>query len=273
MKVVLSIAGSDCSGGAGMQADLKTMCAHRVYGMTAITALTVQNTLGVRSVSPVTPSFLEEQLDACLSDIGADAIKIGMIPKEALLLSVIRKLKEYNCKNIVLDPVMISTSGKRLMDAETVKKMEKELFPLCRLITPNLPEVEYLSGEKAKDYCDMEMMAEKLGKKYGCAILIKGGHFKENGKNGADSGMDEIGENSVTDVLFEKGHIYEFSEKRIENPNTHGTGCTLSSAIASNLALGYSLEEAVMRGKQYVTKVIEQGLELGHGVGPMNHMI
>ena len=285
LKVVLSIAGSDCSGGAGIQADVKTMCAHGVYGMTAITALTAQNTLGVSDVYPVTAEQLEKQLDSCLSDIPADAIKIGMLPNKELLATVIQKLQEYKVKNIVLDPVMVSTSGKALMDTGMVKQMEKELFPMCTLITPNIPEAEVLSGEKVKRESDMERIAKKLGETYGCAVLVKGGHFREGEKSKEfemktpkDLRLDSKDLNHqsirrVTDVLYYRGEIHRYEDRKVENPNTHGTGCTLSSAIASNLALDYPLEEAVKRGKSYVAKVIAQGLDLGHGIGPMNHMV
>ncbi|MCR4673387.1 MAG: bifunctional hydroxymethylpyrimidine kinase/phosphomethylpyrimidine kinase [Lachnospiraceae bacterium] len=279
LKVVLSIAGSDWSGGAGIQADLKTMCAHKVYGMTAITAMTAQNTLGVTSIQPSTPEFLEDQIEACLCDIGCDAIKIGMLPNENLLFVIIKKLKEYDIKNVVLDPVMVSSSGRRLMEEDMVEIMAKELFPLCGVITPNIPETEVLWKKKITSEKEMEEAAKYLGETYGCGVLIKGGHFLNWREKKSDvtgekpSDVNNATSSEVKDVLYEDGNIFWFSERRHANPNTHGTGCTLSSAIASNLALGYELPEAIQRAKSYLTRVIEENLDLGHGAGPMNHMI
>lgn len=257
MKVVLSIAGSDSSGGAGIQADLKTMTAHGVYGMTAITALTAQNTTGVTDIVESTTRFLGEQIDACLSDIPADAVKIGMLPSAEQVRVVAMKLREYRVDNIVVDPVMVATSGSKLMRNSTSHVMAHLLFPMARVITPNIPEAEILLGEKISDRKKMEKAAKELGVEYGCGVLIKGGHNVED----------------ACDVLFENGAITWFEHEKIDNPNTHGTGCTLSSAIASNLALGYSLKESVARAKEYISAAISADLNLGKGSGPLNHMV
>ncbi|SEK79102.1 hydroxymethylpyrimidine/phosphomethylpyrimidine kinase [Pseudobutyrivibrio ruminis] len=257
MKVVLSIAGSDSSGGAGIQADLKTMTAHKVYGMTAITALTAQNTTGVTEIVESSPHFLEEQIDACLTDIPADAVKIGMLPSVEQVRVVARKLKEYEVKNIVVDPVMVATSGSRLMENSTPDVMAKMLFPLARVITPNIPETEILTGMQIEDKIDMEQAAKKLGEQYGCGVLVKGGHCVED----------------ASDVLFDNGCVTWFEGERIHSTNTHGTGCTLSSAIASNLALGFDLKEAIRNSKGYISKAIAADPNLGKGSGPLNHMV
>ena len=257
MKVVLSIAGSDSSGGAGIQADLKTMTAHGVYGMTAITALTAQNTTGVTSIMESTPEFLGEQIEVCLSDIPADAVKIGMLPNAEQVKVVAEKIRKYDIKNLVLDPVMVATSGASLSKNETVELMTKLLFPMARVITPNIPETEKLTGNVIKDKSDMEKSARVLGEKYGCSVLVKGGHSIED----------------ACDVLWQDGEIIWFETSRIDNDNTHGTGCTLSSAIASNLALNFTLEEAIRRAKDFISACIGDGLNLGKGSGPLNHMV
>ena len=257
MKTVLSIAGSDSSGGAGIQADLKTMTALGVYGMTAITALTAQNTTGVFEIIESTPEFLDRQIDVCLSDISADAIKIGMLPLAGQVEVVAKNIRKYDIKNVVLDPVMVATSGSALSKNETVEKMTEVLFPLARVITPNIPEAEKLSGGEILNKADMEQAAKELGDKYDCAVLIKGGHAVED----------------ASDVLYDQGKITWFEGSKIDNPNTHGTGCTLSSAIASHLALGYELTEAITKSKYYLTKAIGAGLDLGEGHGPLNHMV
>ena len=256
MKVVLSIAGSDSSGGAGIQADLKTMTSLGVYGMTAITALTAQNTMGVDAVVETSLDMLEAQIDSCLSDIKADGIKIGMLPSAEQVLVVARKLKEYDAKNVVVDPVMVATSGSVLMKDETHEIMAKYLFPLARVITPNIPEAEALSGRTIRTKDDMECAAIDIGTAYRCAVLVKGGHSIYD----------------ASDVLFDDGLITWFNGKRIDNPNTHGTGCTLSSAIASHLALGYNLKDSISRSKHYIETSIGAGLDLGQGSGPLNHM-
>ena len=257
MKAVLSIAGSDSSGGAGIQADLKTMTVHGVFGMTAITALTAQNTTGVTAIQESTPEFLEQQIDACLSDIPADAVKIGMLPSSAQVEVVAKKLREYKVKNLVVDPVMVATSGSKLMKDSTASVMANLLFPISTVITPNIPEAEALLGKTIANKKQMEEAAKALSKEYGCSVLIKGGHSIED----------------ACDVLFDKGQVSWYETTKIDNPNTHGTGCTLSSAIASNLALGFDLKESVKNAKEYITSTISDGLDLGKGSGPLNHMV
>lgn len=257
MKVVLSIAGSDSSGGAGIQADLKTMTAHKVYGMTAITALTAQNTTGVTDIMESSPEFLGKQIEACLSDIPCDAAKIGMLPSAEQVKVVHEKLTKYKVKNLVVDPVMVATSGSSLMKDSTAEVMARLLFPISRVITPNIPEAQALTGLKITSRKDMEKAAEELGNESGCAVLLKGGHSIED----------------ASDVLYENGKITWFEGKRIESSNTHGTGCTLSSAIASNLALGESLEDAIRNAKAYISDAIASGLNLGKGSGPLDHMV
>ncbi len=257
MKVVLSIAGSDSSGGAGIQADLKTMTAHKVYGMTAITALTAQNTTGVTDIMESSPDFLGEQIEACLSDIPCDAAKIGMLPSAEQVKVVHEKLTKYKVKNLVVDPVMVATSGSSLMKDSTAEVMARLLFPISRVITPNIPEAQALTGLKITSRKDMEKAAEELGNESGCAVLLKGGHSIED----------------ASDVLYENGKLTWFEGKRIESSNTHGTGCTLSSAIASNLALGLNLEDAIRNAKAYISDAIASGLNLGKGSGPLDHMV
>ena len=251
----LSIAGSDSSGGAGIQADIKTMISNGVYSMTAITALTAQNTMGVTGIFETTPEFLESQLDAVFGDITPDAVKIGMVSSVELVKVISRKLKEYKAKNIVVDPVMVATSGSRLIETEAIKTLTDELFPVAALITPNIPEAEVLSGIKISDSTDMEKAALKLNKKFGCNVLLKGGHSV----------------NDANDLLCCNGEIQWICGKRINSKNTHGTGCTLSSAIASNLAKGYDVCDSVKRAKQYIEKALEYGLNLGYGSGPLMH--
>ena len=235
MKTALSIAGSDSCGGAGIQADIKTMTMNGVYAMTAITALTAQNTTGVRAIQEATPAFLKEQLDAVFEDIFPDAVKIGMVSSSDLIRVIAERLRHYGAKNIVVDPVMVATSGSSL--------------------TPNIPEGEILSGEKIESKDDMERAAKRIGDTYGCAVLLKGGHRV----------------NDANDLLYAGGEMQWFEGKRIDNPNTHGTGCTLSSAIASNLAKGYSLSESVARAKEYISGALSAMLDLGKGAGPMQH--
>lgn len=254
-KTALTIAGSDCSGGAGIQADMKTMQANGVYAMSAITALTAQNTLGVTGIFEVTPEFLGQQLDAVFTDIYPDAVKIGMVASGDLVKMIAGKLREYKAENIVVDPVMVSTSGSSLISEEAKEVWKKELFPLATVITPNIPEAEVLSGRKITSADDMEEAAKMLCETYHCAVLLKGGH--------------QI--NDANDLLYADGKSRWFYGKRIDNPNTHGTGCTLSSAIASNLAKGYRLEEAVERAKTYISGALSAMLDLGAGSGPMDH--
>ena len=256
MRTALTIAGSDSSGGAGIQADIKTMISNGVYAMSAITALTAQNTTGVVDIMEATPQFLEEELDCIFTDIYPDAVKTGMVSSSQLIHVIAQKLSFYHAKNIVVDPVMVATSGARLIDEDAVSTLKSELLPLATLITPNIPEAEVLFGREIKTAEDMEKAAEAICKEYGCSVLLKGGH--------------QI--NDANDLLYskEKGHTW-FNGKRIDNPNTHGTGCTLSSAIASNLAKGYDLETSVERAKKYISGALAAMLDLGKGSGPMNH--
>ena len=233
MRTALTIAGSDSSGGAGIQADLKTMIANNVYGMSAITALTAQNTTGVSAVMEVTPDFLEQEIDMVFTDIFPDSVKIGMVSASSLIKVIAAKLVQYNAKNIVVDTVMVATSGAKLISDDAIETLKEELIPLATVITPNIPEAEVLSGMKINTEDDMMKAAELIGKSFRVAVLLKGGHNV----------------NDATDILFEDGEFTFFRGRRINNPNTHGTGCTLSSAIASNLAKGYDLKEAVKRAK------------------------
>lgn len=255
MKTVLTIAGSDSCGGAGIQADIKTMTAHGVYAMSAITALTAQNTMGVQGIMEVTPDFLAMQLDSVFTDITPDSAKIGMVPSACLMEVIAEKLIFYKAKNIVVDPVMISTSGSRLMKSDSLDILTKKLLPIATVITPNIPETEVLTGQKIVSTEDMIKAAEILSKSFSTAVLIKGGH----------------GLNDANDLLYHNGTYKWFRGERINNPNTHGTGCTLSSAIASNLAKGYSLEESVEAAKDYISGALAARLDLGKGNGPLNH--
>ncbi len=255
MKTALSIAGSDCSGGAGIQADLKTMTMNGVYAMSAITALTAQNTTGVTGILEVTPEFLQQQIDAIFTDIRPDAVKIGMVSSVKLIETIAERLRFYKAENIVVDPVMVATSGSRLIEADAVATLKKELLPMAAVVTPNIPEAEILSGISIHGEEDMTAAAEIISKTYGCAVLCKGGHSI----------------NDANDLLYADGHARWFMGKRIQNPNTHGTGCTLSSAIASNLAKGYDLETSVQRAKAYISGALSAMLDLGRGSGPMNH--
>ena len=255
MKTALTIAGSDSSGGAGIQADLKTMITNGVYAMSAITALTAQNTTGVRAISEVEPIFLQQQIEAVFEDIYPDAVKIGMVSSGELIKIMASELQKYKAKNVVLDPVMVATSGARLIEEEAIHVLTEKLLPLATLVTPNIPEAEILSGRTIKSKEDMIDASKKISERYQCAVLCKGGHAI----------------NDANDLLYTKGQIKWFYGKRIQNPNTHGTGCTLSSAIAANLAKGYDLETSVLRAKSYLSNALEAMLDLGKGSGPMNH--
>lgn len=255
MKTVLTIAGSDCSGGAGIQADLKTIAAHGLYGMSVITALTAQNTLGVFDVMAVPDEFFKEQLECVFSDIRPDAVKIGMIPNKELLEITAEFLEQQNVTQVVVDPVMAATSGKQLSGEES-GGFFRELFLQASLITPNIPEAERLIGAQIRSRKEMEQAAEALSEKYHTAVLIKGGH--------SNSGAD--------DYLAVGKEGFWFLNDRLKNSNTHGTGCTLSSAIACGLAEGCPVEEAVRHGKAYLTGAIAAGLDLGKGNGPLDHM-
>lgn len=258
-KTVLTIAGSDCSGGAGIQADIKTIEANGVYAMSAITAVTAQNTLGVQAVYEVAPECLKEQIESVCSDIFPDAVKIGMLAKKNLIETTAEQLKKYEAKHIVIDPVMISSSGTPLLEKDAVISLTEILFPIAEVITPNLPEAEALSGIPVVGMgrSGMEKAAEKLSEKYHSAIVLKGGHA--------------VGE--ADDLLYLDGRCIWIEGKRIENANTHGTGCTFSSAVASGLARGMSVEQSVRLAKEYMQKAIGAGLNLGKGCGPLEHSV
>ena len=255
VKTALTIAGSDCSGGAGIQADLKTMTMNGVYAMSAITALTAQNTTGVSAIQESTPEFLKQQIDAIFEDIRPDAVKIGMVASSELIRVIADRLRFYRAENVVVDPVMVATSGSSLMKTDAVQTLTKELLPLAALVTPNIPEAQVLSGMEILSVQDMEAAAKKIGDTYRCSVLLKGGHCV----------------NDANDLLYAKGETTWFNGKRIDNPNTHGTGCTLSSAIAANLAKGFSLHDSVRRAKDYISGALAAMLDLGKGSGPMNH--
>ena len=256
MRTALTIAGSDSSGGAGIQADIKTMTANGVFATCAVTALTAQNTTGVTDILESTPHFLEEQLDAVFTDIFPDAVKIGMVSSAALIAVIADKLRRYGAKHIVVDPVMVATSGAKLLQDDAVSALTEKLLPLAEVLTPNIPEAEILSGMTITDAAGMESAARIIHDKYGCAVLCKGGH--------------QI--NDADDLLWRDGSGKWFRGKRIDNPNTHGTGCTLSSAIAANLAKGCDLDTAVERAKAYISGALAAMLNLGKGSGPMDHM-
>ena len=255
MKTALTIAGSDSSGGAGIQADIKTMTANGVYAMSAITALTAQNTTGVQGIFEVSPDFLAQQLDSIFTDIRPDAVKIGMVSSTGLIEVIARKLREYRAENIVVDPVMVATSGAKLISDDAIAALKEHLLPLATVLTPNIPETEVLSGMAVRTPDDMVAAAKAISEQYRCAVLCKGGHQL----------------NDANDLLWRDGTSKWFNGKRIDNPNTHGTGCTLSSAIASNLAKGYDLDTSVQKAKAYISGALGAMLDLGSGSGPMNH--
>lgn len=256
MKTALTIAGSDSSGGAGIQADIKTMTANGVYAMSAVTALTAQNTTGVTGIMESSPDFLAQQLDCIFTDIVPDAVKTGMVASVPLIEVIAAKLRQYGAGKVVVDPVMVATSGARLISEDAVTALKEQLLPLATVLTPNIPEAEVLSGRTVADAAGMEEAARAIGEAYGCAVLCKGGHRV----------------NDADDLLWYGGKTAWFRGRRIDNPNTHGTGCTLSSAIAANLAKGFRLEEAVERAKDYLSGALADMLNLGKGAGPMNHM-
>ena len=256
MKTALTIAGSDSSGGAGIQADIKTMTMHGVYAMSAITAMTAQNTTGVRAIQEATPDFLRQQLDAVYEDIRPDAVKIGMVSSSELIRVIADRLRYYEAGNVVVDPVMVATAGSSLIRQDAVQMLIRELLPISTLVTPNIPEAQVLSGLTIRDKEDMITAAKQIGDRYRCAVLLKGGHSV----------------NDANDLLYTKGELIWFEGKRIDNPNTHGTGCTLSSAIAANLALGFDLAESIQRAKEYLSGALSAMLDLGKGSGPLNHM-
>jgi hydroxymethylpyrimidine/phosphomethylpyrimidine kinase len=256
MKKVLTIAGSDCSGGAGIQADIKTITMHGKYAMSVITSLTAQNTTGVSGIHDVPAEFVGKQLDAVFTDIFPDAVKTGMVSNAEIIETIAERLKYYNARNIVVDPVMVSTSGRPLIEPNAADSLCRCLFPLAYLITPNIPETETLTGMKISCLDDMKSAGNFLSEKYGTAVLLKGGHLVEK----------------AADVLCcPDGSVSVFETERVNNPNTHGTGCTLSSAIASSLADGFTLNQSVEQAKTYITGAIKSGLDIGKGNGPLNH--
>ena len=255
MKTAVTIAGSDSSGGAGIQADIKTMIANGVYAMSAITALTAQNTTGVTGIMEVTPEFLGEELDNIFTDIYPDAVKIGMVSSSALIEKIADKLQEYQAENIVVDPVMVATTGAELTERTTVDAMREQLFAQADLLTPNLSETAVLLGKAVQTVEEMQAAAKQLAEQYQTAVLVKGGHLTED----------------AIDVLYDGSTMQCFSGARIATKNTHGTGCTLSSAIAANWAKGYSLSESVQQAKLYVANCIQAGLQMGHGNGAICH--
>ncbi|MGN0686781.1 MAG: bifunctional hydroxymethylpyrimidine kinase/phosphomethylpyrimidine kinase [Oscillospiraceae bacterium] len=255
MKTALTIAGSDSSGGAGIQADIKTMTANGVYAMSAVTALTAQNTLGVTAISAVSPDFLQKQLDAVFTDIFPDAVKVGMTATAELIGVIAERLSFYKAVNVVVDPVMVATSGARLISEDAVAALTEKLLPAAAVVTPNIPEAEILSGMHISNAEDMLAAARCISEGFGCAVLLKGGHSV----------------NDANDLLYADGGYRWYNGERIDNPNTHGTGCTLSSAIAAGLAKGYDMAEAVRLAKEYISGALSFMLDLGKGSGPMNH--
>lgn len=255
MRTALTIAGSDSSGGAGIQADIKTMTANGVFAMSAITALTAQNTTGVAGIMEASPEFLKQQIECIFTDIRPDAVKIGMVSSAELIIAIAEKLAEYQAENIVVDPVMVATSGAKLISDDAIDTLKERLLPMADILTPNIPESEVLSGMEIRTEEDMIKAAEKISENYHCAVLLKGGHQL----------------NDANDLLYRKGSYRWFYGKRIDNPNTHGTGCTLSSAIASNLAKGFDMDTSVERAKAYISGALGAMLDLGKGSGPMNH--
>lgn len=255
MRTALTIAGSDSSGGAGIQADIKTMTVNGVFAMSAVTALTAQNTTGVTGILEVSPEFLRQQIDSVFTDIRPDAVKIGMVSSAELITAIAEKLAEYHAGNIVVDPVMVATSGAKLISDDAIDTLKEKLLPMADVLTPNIPEAEVLAEMEVKTEDDMVRAAEKISGKYHCAVLLKGGHQL----------------NDANDLLCREGCSRWFYGKRIDNPNTHGTGCTLSSAIAANLAKGFDMDAAVERAKAYISGALGAMLDLGRGSGPMNH--
>lgn len=255
MKKVLTIAGSDCSGGAGIQADIKTITAHKMYAMSAITALTAQNTTGVYGIMEASPEFVENQIDCIFNDIRPDAVKIGMVSSSEIIEVIADKLIEYNAENIVVDPVMVSTSGSKLLCDEAIETLIKKLLPLGTVITPNIPEAEVICGFSIKSEDDMVKAGKAIGEKLKGAVLVKGGHLV----------------NDAIDMLYSNGEHEWFKAERINTHNTHGTGCTLSSAIACNLADGKNLSSSILNAKEYLVGALKAGLDLGKGSGPLEH--
>lgn len=257
MKTALTIAGSDSSGGAGIQADIKTITCNGVFAMSAITALTAQNTTGVQGVFEISADFVYKQIESAVTDIPPDAVKIGMVSSPQIIEKIAAAIRDFNLKNIVVDPVMVATSGSSLIKNEAICALQEKLFPAATLITPNIPESEVLSGIKIKNAEDMETAGKIIFEKFDCNVLVKGGHSL----------------NDANDLLITKGKKLWLNGIRVENPNTHGTGCTLSSAIAANLAKGFDITESVQNAKDYITKALRANLNLGHGSGPLQHFV
>ena len=255
MKHVLTIAGSDTCGGAGIQADLKTMSALGVYGMSVITAVTVQNTMGVFGCQDISPEIVSAQIDAIFTDIPVDAVKIGMVSQTETIEAIANTLEKYHPQNLVVDPVMISKSGFDLLQPSAKEALIRRLIPLATVLTPNLPEAEAICGHRVQTLEDMAQCAKEICALGAKNVLIRGGHLQ----------------NDATDLLYDGQQFYSFPAKRIETKNTHGTGCTLSSAIASYLAMGMSVDAAVKEAKSYITDAITHSFSIGHGVGPTNH--
>ncbi len=255
MRKALTIAGSDPSGGAGVQADLKTMSALGVYGMSVIVSVVAENTARVISVEDISPRVISDQIDAVFEDIFPDAVKVGMLSSEEVMRTVAAKLAEYRPQHIVIDPVMYAKNGAPLMQEDAIDALISLIVPVATVLTPNIPEAEKITGMKISTIDDMKKAGEKIVSMGAKAALVKGGHY--------------IGD--ASDVLFDGSDFHIYTTKRINTKNTHGTGCTLSSAIASNLALGYPLPESIKRAKDYVTGAIEHALDIGKGNGPTNH--
>ena len=257
MKTVLSIAGTDPTGGAGIQADIKTIEAHGLYGMAAITVVIAQNTMGVSDLQPVPPELVAKQIDCVFDDIRPDAVKLGMLYDAEIIHAVADRLRVHHAKNVVLDPVMLSSSGHALSKPGAMQALQEEIFPLCTLVTPNLHEAAAICGYSIGTRAEMEQAAQDIAAKTGGAVLVKSGHLAD----------------SADDLLYADGQMHWLPSPRIDNPNTHGTGCTLSSSIACWLAEGISLPGSVKRAKRYLTACIRFGLDLGHGSGPLQHKI
>lgn len=260
MKRILTIAGSDCSGGAGIQADLKTMTVHQAYGASVITAITAQNTLGVQEVKILTCQEIASQLDSVLRDLEISALKTGMLANSEIIELTAAKIKDYSLSNLVVDPVMVATSGDLLLKKEAVESYKRELFPLAEIITPNLHEAQVLAGREGESDPDPYYLAEKLFEYGSNYVLIKGGHLKA-----------KIKEKKAVDLLFDGRDFYKFEAEYIETKNTHGTGCTLSAAIAANLAAGMTVEKAVKNAKTFITGAIKNSFKVGEGNSPVNH--
>jgi hydroxymethylpyrimidine/phosphomethylpyrimidine kinase len=267
MRTALTIAGSDPGAGAGIQADLKTFAAFGVYGASAITAITVQNTLGVDAVAPLTADLVTAQIEAVTGDLSIDATKIGMLATAAIVEAVVAAIAELELPLVVVDPVLVSTNGERLLDADGVQAVIKELLPLARVVTPNLPEAEALSGRRITSPEEARDAARTIQEMGPAAVIITGGHTIEQG-----SGLrvEESG-TEVIDLLFDGHAFHEFRAPRIDSRHTHGTGCTFASAVAAGLALGHDLSDAVRRAQQYVGGAIAHAPAIGHGRGPLNH--